>query len=60
MSKTEVTVGSDIYSFKELKQLIIDFPIKVNGWVVKENKGHCYLYYETTITSPTALTLLPY
>ena len=46
MSKTEVTVGSDIYSFKELKQLIIDFPIKVNGWVVKENKGHCYLYYE--------------
>ena len=38
MSKTEVALVSDIYSFKELKQLIIDFPIKVNGWVVKENK----------------------
>ena len=35
MSKTEVTECSDIYSFKDLKQLIIDFPIKVNGWVVK-------------------------
>ena len=41
-----ITVGSDVYSFKELKQLIIDFPIKVNVWIVKENKGHSYLYYE--------------
>ena len=47
MSKSNaIVVGSDFYSFKELKQLVIDFPMKVNGWVLQKNKSHSYFYYE--------------
>ena len=54
-----VTGGSDFYSHKELKQLIIDYPFKVNGWIVDENKGHPYLYYEKAFgLSDPLLTLL--
>ncbi len=45
-NSSAVTAGSDFYSHKELKQLIIDYPFKVNGWIVDETKGHPYLYYE--------------
>ena len=41
-----IMVGSDFYSHKELKQLIVDFPIQVNGWICDVNKTHMYLYYE--------------
>ena len=43
---TGIMVGSDFYSYKELKQLIIDYPIQVNGWICDVNKTHMYLYYE--------------
>ena len=47
MSKSNaIMVGSDFYSYKELKQLIVDFPIQVNGWICDVNKTHMYLYYE--------------
>ena len=43
---SSITVGSNLYSFDELKQLIIDYPIQVSGWILKQNKSHSYLYYE--------------
>ncbi len=47
MSKSNaIMVGSDFYSHKELKQLIIDFPIQINGWILEKNKNHSYFYYE--------------
>tara|TARA_B100000242_G_C42975384_1_gene452705 strand:- start:639 stop:1001 length:363 start_codon:yes stop_codon:yes gene_type:complete len=47
MSKSSaITVGSDFYSHKELNQLLDDFPIQINGWILEKNKSHSYLYYE--------------
>ena len=47
MSNTNaIMVGNDVYTFAELRQLIIDYPFKVNGWIIEQNKGHTYLYYE--------------
>ena len=37
--------ANDFYSHKELKQLIIDYPFKVNGWIVDKTRTP-YLYYE--------------
>jgi hypothetical protein len=53
-----IMVGSDFYSHKELKQLIIDFPMQENGWICDVNKTHMYLYYEKSFgLSDPLLTL---
>ena len=41
-----ILVTNDFYSLEELKQLVVDYPVKVFGWVVNQNKKHSYLYYE--------------
>ena len=43
---SSLMVANNFYSLSELKQLVVDYPVKVFGWVVQQNKNHCYLYYE--------------
>ena len=47
MSNTNaIMVGSDFYSYKELKQLVIDFPTQSKWMDFEKNKSHSYFYYE--------------